>query len=61
MGEEGFIREALVLAARNKNLILPELGKNFCLVAAGDVVEAALCLFCVRDTRKNIENIGKRN
>ena len=58
MGEEGFIGEALALAARNKNLILPELGRNFSLVAAGDVVEAALRACFVSGTQGKILKIS---
>jgi hypothetical protein len=60
MNEEGFIGEALALAARNKNLILPELGKSFFLVAAGDVVEAALRACFVSGTQgKILKILGK--
>lgn len=58
MSEEGFIGEALTLAARNKNLILPELGRNFSLVAVGDVVEAALRACFVSGTQGKILKIS---
>ena len=58
MSAEGFIGEALALAARNKNLILPELGRNFSLVAAGDVVEAALRACFVPGTQRKIMKIS---
>jgi hypothetical protein len=42
MGEEGFLGEALTLAAGNKNLKLPKLGVKFRLVSAKDMVEAIM-------------------
>jgi len=47
MSEEGFLGEAFLTAAKNKNLVLPSLDQDFGVLAADDLVEAILraCFF----------------
>lgn len=47
MGEDGFLGRAFLLAAKNRNLVLPSINQIYRVLAAGDFVEAILrsCFF----------------
>lgn len=57
MSEESFVGEAFKLAAKNKNLVLPSLETNFSLIAAEDVVEAALRACFVPGTQGKVMEV----
>jgi len=60
MGEEGFLGQAFLTAARNKNLVLPSLEEVYRVLAVDDLVEAILRACFFSGTSGKIFYIGGR-
>jgi len=60
MGEEGFLGQAFLTAARNKNLVLPSLEEVYRVLAVDDLVEAILRACFFSGTLGKIFYIGGR-